>query len=146
MTGAHGTARAVVARRRRGRGRATARRGFTLVEVLVALSLLVVAVLGMAMASTKAARGVSNTGARSRAQAMADRQIALARGWNNYATLSDLAGASYNVAVDGLTPVTQVTVNTSGGLRYTTVDVKVSGSATSGLPVPVVRQLIIAAP
>lgn len=134
VTGAH-----------RHRARA-ARRGFSLVEVMVALTLLVIVVIGLAMTSTKAARGVSDAGARSRAQAMADRQIALARGWNNYATLSDLTGTTYNTAVDGLTPVTQVTVDSTNGVRTTTVLVKVTGSASSGLPVPVVRQLIIAAP
>jgi Tfp pilus assembly protein PilV len=120
------------------------RRGF--VEVMVALSLLVVVVLGMAMTSTKAARGVSDAGARSRAQAMADQQIALARAWSNYPTLTELSGASYNVASEGLTPTTSVVPDTTAGVRITTVTVTVTGSATSGLTQPVTRQITIAAP
>lgn len=122
------------------------RRGFSLVEVMVALSLLVVVVLGMAMTSTKAARGVSDAGARSRAQAMADQQISLARAWSNYPTLTELSGASYNVASEGLTPTTSVVPDTTAGVRITTVTVTVTGSATSGLTQPVTRQITIAAP
>lgn len=113
---------------------------------MVALALLVVVVLGMAMTSTTAARGVSDAGARSRAQAMADQQIALARAWSNYPTLTDLAGSSFNVPAEGLTPVTTVLPETGNGLRLTTVTVTVTGGANSGLAQPVTRQIIIAAP
>jgi prepilin-type N-terminal cleavage/methylation domain-containing protein len=125
---------------------ARSRRGFSLIEVMVALSLLVVVVLGMAMTSSKAARGVSDAGARARAQAMADQQIALARAWSNYPTLSELAGSTYNLPADGLTPVTSVQPDSTNGVRVTTVTVTVTGAAKSGLTQPVIRRITIAAP
>lgn len=135
-------------RRRTHRTPITARprHGFSLIEVMVALSLLVVVVLGMAMTSSKAARGVSDTGARARAQAMADQQIALARAWSSYPTLSELAGSTYNIPANGLTPVTSVQPDSTNGVRVTTVTVTVTGAAKSGLTQPVVRRITIAAP
>lgn len=122
------------------------RRGMSLVEVIVALALLVTVVLGMAMMSTKAGTGVSETGARSRAQAMADQQIALARAWSNYPTLSDLEDPAFNAESEGLTPTTTVVADTSGGVRITTVTVSVAGGPGTGLLQPVVRRITIAAP
>jgi len=122
------------------------RRGFSLVEIIVALTLLVGVVLAMAMSSTTTSHSVSDAGARSRANAIADQQIALARVWGAYNTLGDLAGAGYNVASDGLTPTTSVVVDSATGVRTTTVTVRVAGGPGSGLLQPVVRRITIAAP
>ncbi len=123
-----------------------ARRGFSLVEIIVALTLLVGVVLAMAMSSTTTSHSVSDAGARSRANAIADQQISLARVWNSYSTLSDLSNGSYNVASDGLTPSTAVVVDSTNGVRLTTVTVTVAGAPGSGLTHPVVRRITIAAP
>lgn len=123
-----------------------ARRGFSLVEIIVALTLLVGVVLAMAMSSTTTSHSVSDAGARSRANAMADQQISLARVWSSYNTLSDLANGSYNVEREGLTPTTTVVVDSTNGVRTTTVTVRVAGEAGSGLLQPVVRRITIAAP
>jgi hypothetical protein len=116
------------------------------VEIIVALALLVGVVLAMAMGMTTTSHSVSDSGARSRANAMADQQIALARVWTNYGTLDELSGSGYNVPSNGLTPVTTVVSDSTGGVRTTLVTVTVSGDATSGLGQPVVRRITLAAP
>lgn len=136
-------------RRRQGNGprrRAVVRRGFSIVEILVALTLLAGVVLAMSMGMTTSSHSVTDSGARSRANAIADQQIALARMWTNYSTLSDLTGSTWNVARGGLTPTTTVAATVVAGQRITTVTVTVTGSATSGLRAPVVRRITIAAP
>lgn len=123
-----------------------ARRGFSLVEIIVALTLLVGVVLAMAMSSTTASHSVSDAGARSRANAIADQQIALARVWTSYNTLGELSGSLYNATQEGLQPTTAVVVDSAHGVRTTTVIVSVTGEPGSGLRQPVVRRLTIAAP
>lgn len=123
-----------------------ARAGFSLVEMLVAIVLLAGVVLAMSMGSTMVSRSVSDTGARNRAQALADLQIARARAWPAYATLTDLAGAAYNGTTAGLVSATQVTVDSAQGVRTTTVRVTITGQPGSGLALPVRRRIVIAAP
>lgn len=122
------------------------RHGFTLIETLVAVVLLSGVVLAMAMGTTLASRRVSNSNGASRAQAVADLQIARARVWPSYATLTDLAGTVYNVAVDGMKPTTTVVVDSLNNLYQTRITVTVTGSATSGLTIPIRRSITIAAP
>jgi Tfp pilus assembly protein PilV len=122
------------------------RTGFSLIEVIVALTLLVGVVLAMAMGSTRSSHSVSDAGARSRAHAIADQQIALARMWSPYTALPELAGPDYNVASDGLMPATTVVVDSTDGVRTTTVTVTITGGAGSGLVQPVRRQITLAAP
>jgi Tfp pilus assembly protein PilV len=124
----------------------TPREGFTLIETMVAVVLLVGVVLTMGMGTTVMSKQVSDSSGRSRGQALADMQIGRARAWPTYATLSALSAASFNVAVGGLTPVTGVVVDTSGGRSLTRVTVTVTGGATSGLRTPIVRSISIAAP
>ena len=123
-----------------------ARRGFSLVEIIVALTLLVGVVLAMAMSSTTASHSVSDAGARSRANAIADQQISLARVWASYNTLGELSGSTFNEEREGLKPATSVVVDSTNGVRTTTVTVTVTGEPGSGLLQPVVRRLTIAAP
>lgn len=121
------------------------RRGFTLIEVLVAITILSGVVLTMAMNTTKAGRNVTSSGTRSRAQALLDQQIARARIWPTYSTLNQLTAAKYNVASNGLTPSTAIAIDSTSGKNLTTVTVTVSGS-TNVLPVAMSRSIAIAAP
>lgn len=131
---------------RPGRPRSTsARRGFTLIEVIVAVTVLAGVVLTMSMNTTKSSRNVATSGTRSRAQALLDQQIARARIWPTYGTLSQLTGAQYNVANNGLTPTTTISIDTTSNKNLTTVTVTVTGAA-SVLPTAMSRSISIAAP
>lgn len=125
--------------------RESSRRGFTLIEVLIAITILAGVVLTMAMNTTKSSRSVATAGTRSRAQALLDQQISRARIWPTYSTLSQLAQARFNVASNGLSPTTVVTIDTASGKNLTTVTVTVTGSAAV-LPIPMVRTISVAAP
>lgn len=129
-----------------GSTRGGARAGFSLVEMLISLVLLAGVVLAMAMGTTLVSRSVSDTGARSRAQALADLQIARVRAWPSYGTLSDLTGAAYNGTTGGLVSSTQVAVDSAQGIRTTTVTVTITGQGGSGLKLPVRRRIVVAAP
>jgi prepilin-type N-terminal cleavage/methylation domain-containing protein len=122
------------------------RTGFTLVETMIALVILAGVVLGMAMSTLTFSRGVRSSDAKSRAQAKADMQIARARAWSSYATLSSLSGPQYNVTEGGLAPTTVVTVDTTRGINITVVQVTINGTTTGVLPAPIVRKITIAAP
>lgn len=135
------------ARRLNGqRERNVVRKGFTLLEVLVAMTILAGVVLTMAFSTTASAKKVATSGVRSRAQAMVDQQIARARTWPTYSTLSQLTLAKYNVAQAGLTSSTAVTRDTSSNKNLTTVTVTVTGNSARTLPLPIVRSISIAAP
>ena len=120
--------------------------GFTLIEILVAMTILSGVVLTMAMNTTTSARQVATSGVRSRAQAMVDQQIARARTWPTYSTLSQLTLARYNTAQNGLTSETTVSLDTLQNKNLTTITVKVTGSSTRTLPTPIIRSIAIAAP
>ena len=121
------------------------RRGFTLIEVLIAITILAGVVLTMAMNTTKSSRSVASSGTRSRAQALLDQQISRARIWPTYSTLNLLTNAKYNSANNGLMPTTVVTVDSASGKNLTTVTVTVTGPS-SVLPTPMKRSISIAAP
>ncbi|MEO7363858.1 MAG: prepilin-type N-terminal cleavage/methylation domain-containing protein [Gemmatimonadaceae bacterium] len=121
------------------------RRGFTLIEVLIAITILAGVVLTMAMNTTNSSRNVATSGTRSRAQALLDQQISRARIWPTYSTLGQLTNAKYNGASNGLTPTTVITVDTTSGKNLTTVTVTVTGPA-SVLPTAMIRSISIAAP
>ena len=120
--------------------------GFTLIEVLVAMTILAGVVLTMAMNTTSSATKVATSGVRSRAQAMVDQQIARARTWPTYSTLSQLSLAQYNTAQTGLTPATTVSRDTLLNKNITTITVSVTGNSTRTLPTPIIRSIAIAAP
>lgn len=128
------------------RGAHARRDGFTLIETMVAVVLLVGVVLTMGMGTTVMSKQVSDSSGRSRGQALADMQIGRARGWPTYSTLSALSASAYNIAIGGLTPVTAVVVDSSGGQNITHVTVTVTGTTSSGLLKPIVRSISIAAP
>lgn len=118
-------------------------RGFTLVEVVMALTLLSGVVLALTMGTTKFQRSVGDSNIRSRAQARADLQLAMARSWPTWSTLETLAAGAYNTTSDGLATSTVVTVDTSRGQRIKRVTVVVSSTS---MPVPVRRTISVAAP
>lgn len=120
--------------------------GFTLIEVLVAMTILAGVVLTMAMNTTSSAKQVATSGVRSRAQAMVDQQIARARTWPTYSTLSQLSLAQYNAAQAGLTSSTTVARDTLLNKNLTTITVTVTGGSTRTLPAPIIRSIAIAAP
>jgi prepilin-type N-terminal cleavage/methylation domain-containing protein len=124
----------------------TPRRGFTLIEVMIALVILGGVVLTMALGTTKFSASIRDSDVRNRAQSVADMQIGRARAWPTYSTLSQLSTARFNPAEDGLSSVTTVIADTTGGQSITRVTVTVSAALTASLPVPVKRSIIIAAP
>jgi len=126
--------------------RATSRRGFTLIEVMIALTILVGVVLAMGMSTTTLSRSVRDSDVRNRAQSVADMQIGRARAWPTYATLNQLASVRFNGTADGLTSATTVTVDTMSGQNITRVRVTVAAVATAVLSTPISRTISIAAP
>ena len=122
------------------------RRGFTLIEVMIALVILGGVVLTIAMGTTKFSASIRDSDVRNRAQSVADMQIGRARVWPTYSTLSQLSTARFNPAENGLRTVTSVVADTTGGQSITRVTVTVSAAVTANLPVPIVRSIIIAAP
>ena len=116
------------------------RRGFSLIEVMIALVILGGVVLTMALGTTKFSASIRNSDVRNRAQSVADMQIGRARAWPTYSTLSQLSTERFNPAEDGLSSVT------TGGQSITRVTVTVSAAVTANLPVPIKRSIIIAAP
>lgn len=124
----------------------TPRRGFTLIEVMIALVILGGVVLTMALGTTKFSASIRDSDVKNRAQSVADMQIGRARAWPTYSTLSQLSTARFNPAEDGLSSVTTVVPDTTGGQSITRVTVTVSAAVTASLPVPVKRSIIIAAP
>lgn len=124
----------------------TPRRGFSLIETLIAITLLSGVVLMLGMGTTTFSRTLSDTGIRSRAQARADAQIALARSWPTWNTMESLATEKYNGTSDGLITVTTVTANVSGAQRIKRVSVVVTSSPSHLMPVPVRRSISVASP
>jgi prepilin-type N-terminal cleavage/methylation domain-containing protein len=124
----------------------TDRRGFSLIEVMVALVVLSVIALGLNIGSAKLTRTVADSSLRTRAQALADAQIALARTWPTYATIGTLTAPAYNPTTDGLTRSTAVSVDTTGGRNVARVTVTVRSVRVGALTPDVVRAITIAAP
>ena len=122
------------------------RRGFTLIEVMMALVILAGVVLTMGMGTTQFSRSIRDSDVRNRAQSVADMQIGRARAWPTFATLSQLSTARFNPTENGLSSLTTVAVDTSGGQSITRVTVRVSAIVSTNLPTPIVRSIIIAAP
>jgi prepilin-type N-terminal cleavage/methylation domain-containing protein len=123
-----------------------ARRGFTLIEVMLAMVILAGVVLVMGMGTTVFSRSVSDSDIRSQAQSVADLQIGRARVWPTYSSLSTLAAPRFNPTADGIASTTTVAVDSSGGLSITKVTVEVRAVQASLMPTPIVRSVSIAAP
>lgn len=122
------------------------RRGFSLIETLISVTLLSGVVLMLGMGTTSFSRSLTDTGVRSRAQARADAQIALARSWPTWGTLEALSDARFNGTSDGLTTTTTVSANVSGLQRIKRITVVVTSTPSHLMPVPVRRSISVAAP
>jgi prepilin-type N-terminal cleavage/methylation domain-containing protein len=123
-----------------------ARRGFTLIEVMLAMVILAGVVLVMGMGTSTFSRSVRDSDIRSRAQSVADLLIGRARVWPTYNSLSTLTTARFNPTADGIASTTTVAVDSSSGRSITTVTVQVRAVQTSLMPTPIVRSISIAAP
>jgi prepilin-type N-terminal cleavage/methylation domain-containing protein len=124
----------------------TSRRGFTLIETIIALTILSVLLLAMGMGTTKMQRSIGDSNIRTRAFARADVQIGLARGWPTWSTLDLLAGATYNGTQDGLITTTTVVTDSTSNRRLKRVSVVVTAVQSGALPVPVRRTISLSAP
>ena len=122
------------------------RRGFTLIEVMIAMVILSGVVLVMGMGTTKFSQSVTNSDVRSRAQSLADMQIGRARAWPTYSTLAALGEARFNPTANGLASATTVAVDSANGMNLTTITVRIRATQASLLATPIVRTISIAAP
>lgn len=133
-------------RPRRGAPARRARQGFSLIEVMVALVILSVIAMGVNLGTARFTRTVADSTLRTRAQALADAQIAMARSWPTYTTLGNLSSATYNTGITGLTRSTTVALDTTGGRNVARVTVTVRSVVSGALTPDVVRSITIAAP
>jgi prepilin-type N-terminal cleavage/methylation domain-containing protein len=122
------------------------RTGFTLIETMVALVILSVIALGVNLGTARFTRTIADSTLRTRAQALADAQVAMARSWPTYTTLGTITGAGYNTGITGLTRSTTVVMDTTGGRNSARVTVTVRSVVTGALTPDVVRTITIAAP
>ncbi len=122
------------------------RKGFTLIETMIALSIFSAVVLSIGIGTTKLQRSVSDSGLRTRAFARADVQIGMARAWPTWDTLDNLAAPAYNGVQDGLVTSTVVVVDTLAKKRIKRLSVTVTSATPGALAIPVKRSISIAAP
>ncbi|WP_337169524.1 prepilin-type N-terminal cleavage/methylation domain-containing protein [Gemmatimonas aurantiaca] len=122
------------------------RKGFTLIETVIALSIFSAVVLSIGLGTTKLQRSVSDSGLRTRAFARADVQIGMARAWPTWGTLENLTGTPYNGTKDGLITSTVVQVDTLAKKRIKRLTVTVTSAVPGALAIPVKRTISIAAP
>jgi prepilin-type N-terminal cleavage/methylation domain-containing protein len=124
----------------------SARRGFTLAELLVAMVLLIICAVGMGFSTMRFSRTVGDSALRSRAQSLADVQLAMARSWPAYGSLEMLSTTQYNTPADGLTRATSVVQDTTGGRNLKRVTVQIQSQVPGLLTPDVVRSITISAP
>ncbi|WP_353266400.1 prepilin-type N-terminal cleavage/methylation domain-containing protein [Gemmatimonas sp.] len=119
------------------------RRGFSLIELMIAIVMLAIVVLGLSMSTSLFSRAIVGSSGRTRAQALADIQINRAAMWPEYGALSALAGTR---TVDPFTIATTVAVDSSSRRNRTLVSVTVTSSNASVLLVPIRRRITVSAP
>lgn len=118
-------------------------RGFTLIEVVVAIAILGGVTLTIGAATAKLVHATQDDRIATQAAAAAEAQLALVQVWPEYATIdSAFAGTSSNTPMTGWTRVTTVVRTTSGSNDYKKVTVSITGP---GLSTAVKRSLTIAA-
>lgn len=123
----------------------TTERGFTLIEVIVAIAILAGVTLTVGAATAKLVHTTGDDRIATQAAAAAEAQLALVQVWPEYATIdSAFAGTSTNTPQTGWTRVTAV-VRTGGSGQandYKKVTVTITAP---GLTTPVTRSITIAA-
>jgi prepilin-type N-terminal cleavage/methylation domain-containing protein len=122
------------------------RRGFTLIETMIAMVILSSVVLSISVGTTRLTRAVGDANVRSRAFARADMIVSMARTWPNWNTLETLATNSYNAERDGFVSTTVITADTTRGRRIKRLQVTVRAVPATLMPLPVRRSIAIAAP
>lgn len=126
---------------------AASRKGFTLVEVVIALVILSVAVLGLAASASSLATTAAAAEVRAMALYSVSDRLATIELDPRYADLDSVYSATETnvLAVPGYTRTTVVdrVSETSPTVQYTIVTVTVSGPQ---LPGPVTGRLVVAAP
>jgi prepilin-type N-terminal cleavage/methylation domain-containing protein len=126
-----------------------ARKGFTLVEVLVALVLISGVALTMGAAVARLSSSAARDGQMMRAVELVRERVVRISGDAAYARLETrYNGTETGAALDGFTRTTaiqRVLQNTAGGLvlDYKIIDVQVTGPGIDGA---VARRVIVAAP
>lgn len=115
----------------------TRRRGFSLVEVIVALGILTMSLLGFALVAQRFLRSNADVGTRTLASDLATTRIEQIKGEHNYATLvttynNQVETWTGNALYAGFTRTTYVTRNGPNATNdYVTVTVVVTGRALS---------------
>jgi prepilin-type N-terminal cleavage/methylation domain-containing protein len=132
--------------RRPRRARVRRRRGFTLIEVMIALTLLAFVALGLSTAVAPLMHTATLSRVRTQANEVAAAQIAQVQTWPTYATLeANFAGTVSNFPEPGWTRTT--TIVRTGGAGQTNDFKRVTVTVTvPSLPSPVVRTITVAAP
>jgi prepilin-type N-terminal cleavage/methylation domain-containing protein len=117
-------------------------RGFTLIEVIVAIAILGGVALAVGASTGKLVHATQDDRIATQAAAAAEAQLALVQVWPEYATIdSAFAGTSNNTPMTGWTRVTSVVRTTSGSNDYKKITVSVTGP---GLTTAVKRSITVA--
>lgn len=121
-------------------------RGFTLIEVALAVAILGIVAAALMSATARMIRGVTSDRDRTVAAASAEARLAMARQWPAYASLeATYAGAEANTPLPGWTRTTTI-VRTGGANQandFKRITVAVTGPS---LATPVARTIAVAAP
>lgn len=120
-------------------------RGFTLIEVLLAIVILGLLTMSMMSASARMIQGVTDDRTITIAAAAAEARAAMASRWPSYAGLDAFGGVEPNTPQPGWTRTTQV-VRTGGPGQandFKRITVTVAGPRMTA---PVARSITVAAP
>ena len=119
-------------------------RGFTLVEIMVALVILCVVILGFASTTGRFMNQVTTSTQQATAIQLAEDRVELIRIDPNYTGLETIYAKTETFpALPGFTRTTTILRTTTGGNDYKTITVQVTGP---GIAVPVSRTVTVAAP
>lgn len=121
------------------------RRGFTLIEVILALTILLVVMMMLANTTGKTVHTAATSANQEAAIQLAMDRVEQVRADPNYAGLDTAYAKTETVfpTLSGFRRVTAITRTTSGNNDYKRITVTVTGP---GLLVPVVRTVTVAAP
>ncbi|MCL4866759.1 MAG: prepilin-type N-terminal cleavage/methylation domain-containing protein [Gemmatimonadales bacterium] len=121
-------------------------RGFTLIEVALAVAILGIVAAALMSATARMMRGITDDRGRTIAAASADARLAMAREWPDYMTLdATYAAVESNTPMPGWTRTT--TIVRTGGPGQVNDFKRITVTVTAPtLPIPVARTVTVAAP